>query len=341
MIDLCPRCRIQAPHRPGRERCPRCGGPLSVVDDAARALREAERNRDLVGARAASAPRAVPPQAPPTGRIFRAPHVRWVARRPPEAIPVRRRASRPPGPRRIPRYTYIPTWGFHDEPAAAAQGQSRTDQARSRLLFALVMTGSALVASAVIHLFRYILLALNRSTPLPEWLIALSDWLVLFIGVLALLGFVASTWFFTRWVLDLRASAHRDAHLLDPRRPVWVALLTAVPLVNLVGAPLILGEVAALRVAHDRDLDAERVRGRLRRMWVAWAIVNAVAIAAVVARVVAWRSDSVQTGANALTMVIVSSAVSAAFAFWMARRVPALFDASSAPVPTKRWVAVA
>ena len=44
---------------------------------------------------------------------------------------------------------------------------------------------------------------------------------------------------------------------------------------------------------------------------------------------------------NAMVMVIVSAAVSAAFAFWMARRVRTLFDAAAAaPVPTRRWVAV-
>ena len=340
MIDLCPRCRIQAPHRPGRERCPRCGGPLSVVEDAARALRDADpRDREPVGARAAAPSRPAPP--PVTGRLYRAPQLRWVARRPPEAIPIRRGPSRPPGPRRIPRYTYIPTWGFRDEPASDDPARSRLDHARSQLLFALVTTGAALAASAAVHLFRYMLLAVNRSTPLPEWLIAVSEVLVLFAGILALLGFVVSTLMFARWVLDLRAEAYHDAHLVDPRRPVWVALLAAVPLVNLVGAPLVLGEVAAVRVGHDPALDAGRVRSRLRRMWVAWAVVNAVAVAAVVARVLAWRSDSLQTGANSLTMVIISSAVSAAFAFWMARRIPGLFDASSAPVPTKRWVAVA
>ena len=70
-------------------------------------------------------------------------------------------------------------------------------------------------------------------------------------------------------------------------------------------------------------------------------VVTVTAVLALIARAVAWGSDSVQTGANALTMVILSAAVSAAFAFWMARRVPVLFDAATAvPVPKRRWVAV-
>ena len=110
---------------------------------------------------------------------------------------------------------------------------------------------------------RYILLAVNRTQPLPNPLIVVSDWLIVFVGVAALLAYVWATLAFIRWVMDLRAGAYEEARLLDPRRPLWVGVLVGVPLVNLVGAPLVLGEVVALRVAHDPSLDAERV-GRRR-----------------------------------------------------------------------------
>ncbi|MDS1115112.1 DUF4328 domain-containing protein [Gordonia westfalica] len=336
MIDLCPRCRIQAPHRPGREHCPRCGGPLSVVDDASRAMAA-----QPVGAPPRHAAPARPATPSPTGRLYRNRNVRWVARRPPEAVPVRRGPSGPRGRGLIPRYVYIPTWGLHDEPVKPDAAHDRIDNARARLVFALIVAGTALAASAVIHLLRYLLLVVNRTQPLPEPLIVISDWLIVFVGVAAFLSFVWATLAFMRWVMDLRAGAYEDAGLLDPRRPVWVGVLVGVPLVNLVGAPLVLGEVVALRVADDPSLDAERVGRRVRRLWVAWLIVNVTALLALVARVVAWGSDSVQTGANALAMVIISAAVSAAFAFWTARRVPELFDAAAAvPVPKRRWVAV-
>jgi hypothetical protein len=340
MIDLCPRCRIQAPHRPGRERCPRCGGPLSVVDDTGRT---SAAQVGQVPAHGPGRPRPTPPPgrgATPahTGGLYRSRDVRWIARRPPEAIPARRGPAGYRGPRLIPRYVYIPAWGLHDEPSDPAEAHRQLDASRARLVLALMVVGTALAVSAAVHLVRYILLVVNRDAPLPEWLIVASDWLTIFSGVVAFLGFVLATWAFMRWVLDLRADTYESAGLIDPRRPGWVAALAGVPGVNLIGAPLVLKEVAA---ARDGGADNALVDRRLRKLWVAWLLVNLTAALAIVARLIAWRSESLQTGANALTMVIVSAAVSAAFAFWMARRIRMLFDAAAAvPVPTRRWVAV-
>ncbi|MFE0749769.1 DUF4328 domain-containing protein [Gordonia sp. NPDC058843] len=287
----------------------------------------------------------VPPRSgshpAPAGRVYRSRNVRWVARRPPEAIPARRGPSGRRGPRLIPRYVYLPTWGLHDEPAEADTAHQKLEGSRARFALTLVLAGVALGASALVHLVRYILLVVNRDRPLPEGLIVASDWLTVFVGVVAFLGFVLATLAFMRWVLELRADTYASAGLLDPRRPGWVAALSGLPLINLVGAPLVLQEVAAHRVGHDPALDADLVGRRLRKLWVAWVLVNVTAGAAVVARLIAWRSDSLQTGANSLIMVVVSAAVSAAFAFWMARRVRTLFEvAAAAPVPTRRWVAV-
>ncbi|MFT4397126.1 DUF4328 domain-containing protein [Gordonia lacunae] len=315
---------------------------MSVVDDAARAL--AARRESSVRSAAptgAMRPGRPGPSPAPAGRLYRSRNVRWVARRPPEAIPARRGPSGRRGPRLIPRYVYVPTWGLHDEPAGADTTHHKLESSRARLGLALVLAGSALTASALVHLLRYILLVVNRDRPLPEFVIVASDWLTVFVGVVAFLGFVLATLAFMRWVLELRADTYASAGLLDPRRPGWVAALSGLPLVNLIGAPLVLQEVATHRVGQDPTLDADLVGRRLRKLWVAWVLVNAAAAVAIVARLVAWRSDSLQTGANALAMVIVSTAISAAFAFWMARRVRTLFEAAAAaPVPTRRWVAV-
>lgn len=319
MIDLCPRCRIQAPHRPGRDRCPRCGGPLQVVDgDIA-----APPTHSRVG-------------GPRSNGIYRDRHVRWVARRPPEAIPTPRppRSDRPAG---IPRYLYIPTWGLRDTPPQAATPVDRTAVLQAALIVALRWLAIALAAQTVAHLLRYVIVVVNRSTPIPGWLAGTSAVLVIFCGVVALAGYVYATVVFVRWLISLRHDAHRARGLLDPRRRWQVIVLGGVPLVNVIGAPLLIREVTDLRT----DLDPARTRDRLTRVWVAWAVVNAVAIVAIITRIVAAGSGSIQTAANALVAVIVSSAVSAVFAWWLARRLEVVFaGAQHDPVPSHRWVVV-
>lgn len=343
MIDLCPRCRIQAPHRPGRERCPRCGGPLRVLDS------------DLLGPprQAAPPPTAAPPSQPApvsgprSGRLYRSRHVRWVARRPPEAIPTIRRPEFVARPRYIPRYVYIPQWGLTDGgltdgglgnatggPTAASRGGALS----AALTRALHVMAAALGLAAVAHLLRYVLLIINRSTPVPAWTDLVTSTLVIFGGLLALGCFVYTTVVFARWVMAMRTEAYRCVDRRDPR-PRWqIVLLAVVPLVNVLGVAVLLHEAAHVRT----DLDGDRTRRRLTRMWVAWAIVNALAVAAIVTRVVATWSGSIQTGANGLVAVTVSAAFSAVFARWLADRLEVTFATSQQdPVPARRWVAVA
>ncbi|MFW0783817.1 DUF4328 domain-containing protein [Gordonia sp. CPCC 206044] len=369
MIDLCPRCRIQAPHRPGRERCPRCGGPLQVVDSGLiggpaqsnpaqsnpaqsnpagsnpagsnpAGPNPASQNPMPAPARPSGAVRPVP--APTTGprsaRVYRSRHVRWVARRPPEAIPARRFAP-PAGPRPIPRYHYLPRWGLWDVPVQAeADNRPRLAVQTDALGYALRLLAMVLGVAAVMHLFRYVLLVINRSTPIPGLLDRVTAFLVIFAGLAALVVFVYATVVFTRWVIEVRADAYRWHDRRDPR-PRWrVAVLAATPLVNVVGAALLLHEAARMR----DDLDPALTGRRLQRLWVAWVIVNVLALAAIITQIVATASGSIQTGANGLAAVVISSAVSAVFAWWLAGRLRVSFgEAHDEPVPARRWVAVA
>lgn len=333
MIDLCPRCRIQAPHRPGRERCPRCGGPLRVLDSD---LLEAQ--RPAASATTPPASRPAPVSGPRSGRLYRSRHVRWVARRPPEAIPPRRRPEFAARPRYIPRYVYIPQWGLRDAPVEPDAAATRAGALSAALTRALHVLAAALGLAAIAHLLRYVLLIVNRSTPVPAWTDLATSTLVIFGGLLAVGCFVYTTVVFARWVMAMRTEAYRSVDRRDPR-PRWqIVLLAAVPLVNVVGVAMVLHEAANVRA----DLDRDRTRRRLTRMWVAWTIVNILAVAAIVTRVVATLSGSIQTGANGLVAVTVSAACSAVFARWLASRLDVTFATSHHdPVPSRRWVAVA
>ncbi|MGV9709755.1 DUF4328 domain-containing protein [Gordonia sp. NPDC003424] len=259
-----------------------------------------------------------------------------MARRPPEAIPPRR-AARPSGPRLIPRYVYVPHWGLRDVPLSEVAESSPSEHLAAALLRALQVLAVTLGISAGAHLLRYLLLVVNRSTPVPAWTDMLTTLLVLFGGIVSLFAFAYATVVFVRWIIELRSDAYRRHDRRDPRRRWVVALLAGVPLVNVLGAGLLLHEVTAMR----DDLDAAMTRDRLTRVWVAWAIVNGLAILALATRVVAWRSGSIQTGANGLLAVAVCSAVSAVFAWWLARRIDSIFaGVRQEPVPERRWVAV-
>ncbi|WP_237421551.1 DUF4328 domain-containing protein [Gordonia sp. SID5947] len=287
---------------------------------------------------ASASPSSHPSSGPRSSRLYRSRHVRWVARRPPEAIPARRRTG-PSGPRPIPRYVYVPRWGLRDAPPeATVDSRDPFEELTATLLSALRLLTAALGFAAVVHLLRYVLAVVNRSVPVAGWTDRATAFLVIFGGLVAFGVFVYASVVFARWIIVLRADAYRRHHLRDPR-PRWqIAVLAAVPLVNVAGAAILLHEVARMR----DDLDAERTRSRLTKLWVAWTVVNVLALVAVVTRTVAAVSGSIQTSANGLAAVVISSAVSGVFAWWLGKRLLTVFGApQDEPVPARRWVAVA
>ncbi|MFT4043803.1 MAG: hypothetical protein QM673_11645 [Gordonia sp. (in: high G+C Gram-positive bacteria)] len=271
--------------------------------------------------------------------IYHGRHVRWVARRPPESMPPPRSiAAR--GPRLIPRYSAVPRWGLRDEPVV--QPTTTQEDTSSRLRSGLEVAAATLAVSAVTHFFRYALLVANRSTPLPGWLITVSSVAVILGGAAALFGVVFASARLVRWIRAERRDGYRSVDRTDPRRTWLLAVLAVVPVISVVGVGLLLHEVAAVRSGQWRDTGADGiVRRRLDRIWLAWALVNALAVWAAITWVVSLLSGSIQTGADALALVAVSAAVSAVFAFWARQRLPQIFDTETVVIPDKRWVAVA
>ncbi|ALG83349.1 DUF4328 domain-containing protein [Gordonia phthalatica] len=303
MLDVCPACRIQAPHRQGREICPRCGGPLTVVDDYGRAV---PRQRPVPSAVA----RPAPSRRPSVNR----PPLRWTADRPAEARP-EPRAPQPAAPTGTPRYFAVPRWGLVDAPLSGASDDRAAVEPSAPLRRTLSLVTYMLGAAAVAHLIRYVIAVVNRTTPIPAWLDLLSGAAVLVFGTFAVAGMLLALVAFVHWLLAVRTAAYAEADLRDPRPRLHQWLLAGVPLVNVVGAPLLLTEAARC----DPDtLDA--AADRIRRIAIAWGLVNGVALIAVGYRIGGWFSDSVQVHADGLAVVTLSLAVSAVFAHWVAPR---------------------
>lgn len=327
MLDVCLRCRIQADHQPGRTTCPRCGGPLTVLDAATR--------RPVTPPDAAPRPEPAPPRAPgpqmrgpreqptvaaqrpaarPPARPAR-PALRWTAHRPWNTLPAPRPAA--PAPRAgTPRYPQIPGWGLFDDVAPAA-AETAAQAPDSRLRRCLQMVWPILAVAAALQLVRYVVLMVNRSRPIPYWIDIASLWLVLLSGAAAVAAAVVAVYVFVRWMVAVRERSYALAGYAAPRRRWEVIALTVIPFVNVVGAPLLLLEAAEA----VGGAQAARARRLITRVAVAWALVSAIGLIALVYRIVAWSGDTVQVGADAMVWATLSLAVSAVFVAWFESRV--------------------
>ncbi|QKT05830.1 DUF4328 domain-containing protein [Gordonia sp. X0973] len=332
LVDLCRVCRIQAPHRAGRIRCPRCNGILVVVpvDQVAQAL--AQPRPPAAPITPHGAPQQRPVGGPAPGRI------RWIAQRPPEARPGPRAAnlhrSRP-----TPRYSSIPRWGLQDLPASWQDIPVETQARSEALKFVAAARQVAVVLgiAAVFHVLRYLVAVVGRDHLIPAWLDIVTAIFVQASGVAALLAMGYGLARFGQWVIAMRALAYRHVDRLEPRRSWVLWLFSVFPLVNLVTAPFLLREAALV----DERVLTPRTHLELRKVWIAWALVNAVALTAIVMRWAGHRSGSLQTQADALVWVIVSGVVSAAFAWWMIPRLVAVFNPAAGPARApsrRRWV---
>ncbi len=361
MLDVCPDCRIQAGHRPGRTLCPRCGGRLIVVDEATRepipapptvpappivsapptapAQRPAAPapspvvERPVAQSSVAQSSVAQPPAGPapvPAGR----PALRWVAHRPLNTLP----APRPPVPERapgIPRYPAVPNWGLRDVPVAADDAVAAADPG-AVLHRALGWLWPLLAVAAAAQLLRYLTLVVNRSRPVPFWWDVLSLSIVSICGYAALLGVLGVLYLFARWVVAVRRTSFAAAGRSEPRRRAVVIAGAVVFPVNLVTAPLLLREPA--RAVGGAD--GARAETLITKAAVAWALVCLVGLIALGYRIAAAVDHSVQTGADAMGWAVLGFAVSAAFAAWLRPRLGRLVASADAvaPVPARRLV---
>lgn len=252
------------------------------------------------------------------------------------------REEKQPGLGPTPHYPGVPQWGLTDRPVTVDAPVRESLAAEKSLRTSFVIASAVFLLFALAGIARYCVLIVNRTRPIPGWADATTETAVVALGLIAIAAVAASAVAAMWWLLVVRRDIYRDGGTLDPR-PAWqIALLMLVPLVNLVGAPVLLTETAAARSGGVAQVDA-RTAGRIKQLTVAWAIVNVVALIAFAWRIAAGQTGLIQTGADALAWVALSALVSAAFAFWASRRLPRVFaepDVEVSSSPPRRLVVV-
>lgn len=246
MIQVCSQCGTRWNVRDKqRSWCPRCGGTLLAPS-----------------AHTASAPQAGAGASQSAQKP--APGYRWIAVRPGAAPPARRRRTSL-GP--TPRYRMIPSWGLEqyfgpgEQPEPESAGPTPT--AVRRLL---MLTTVALAFAVFAHVVRYILLLVNRSVLLHPVIAYGGVALGLLASVLALVGVIVTAIFLANWLIVRRAAAYRRRGQQDPRSRWEILILSLIPGLNILIAPVFVVELA---IVEGRTL---QLRRQVVVWWVLWAL---------------------------------------------------------------------
>jgi hypothetical protein len=193
----------------------------------------------------------------------------------------------------------------------------------------LIATMAVFAAAAFVHLVRYALLIVNRSTLLNPWVAGGATWLGVAVSVIAIFMVVASAVVLTNWLIGRRAAAYAYRGKPDPR-PLWALRAGClVPLVNLAWAPVFVIELASVE---------ERLNWLRRHIvvwWLVWVASTAVSVLSI--------ATSFATEAQAIADNTVTTTVAYLLALAAMLLVMKVFDGfERQPVekPSKRWVIV-
>ncbi|MEK8069406.1 DUF4328 domain-containing protein [Rhodococcoides navarretei] len=305
-FQVCARCstRWAVGARPGTW-CPRCHGVLLSP---------------------------VSSQAPAQGRR----NFRWVARPAPSPT----RAARPAGstaPTPTPHYDSTPTWGLRDIPRDPEGNRhvGRVERYAANAQNLVIVTAMLLALAAFAEAFRYGILLYNRMRLVSPITLAVSDALVYFAQVGALVIGLAALIASSCWLIQQRRLAFAAAGTTEPRSVRWMLLLSMLPVVRIVMPGVYLTEVVRLRGAADADLHRELTLVRI--WWAVWAASNALVIVQLL-----WNfRDSLQARADGVLLsafVAVVAAVSAVLTLAVMRRLEGRTLRGSAVSRPTRWV---
>ncbi|CAN5381259.1 hypothetical protein BH09ACT7_BH09ACT7_37170 [soil metagenome] len=184
--------------------------------------------------------------------------------------------------------------------------------------------------AALVHVLRYALLIINRTTLLNPAVAGTALWLGVLASVLAIFAVIGGACVLISWLIARRAAVFAHHRLAEPRPTwaLWVGCL--VPVVNLFWAPVYVIEMAI----------TEGVYARLRKpilvWWVLWVLSTAVSVWATATGL---ATDAQGIADNTVTMTLAYLlALSAVVAI---ARVYFGFERKPVERPAHRWVIVA
>jgi hypothetical protein len=241
---------------------------------------------------------------------------------------------RPLGP--TPRYAATPRWGLTDQldgqyGAATAQAvEVRSGPSVAMVRGTLVATMVLLGFAAVVHIVRYALLLINRSTLLNPWVAGIVTWGGVAASVLALFAVVASVVVLANWLIARRARAFAHRDTTDPRSAREMLAGCLVPFVNLFWAPVYLIELA------DAEGRLSRLRATIITWWCVWIFST---LASVFSIATSFTSDAQGIADNTVATVV--AYLVALAALLLVYRVLLGFERTPVDRQVKRWVMVA
>lgn len=259
---------------------------------------------------------------------------RWVARPAVSSRKVERR-SRSASP--TPHYTSTPTWGLRDVPRDpdADRRVGRVERYAANAQNLVLVTAMLLALAAFAEVFRYGILLHNRVRLISPITLAVSDALVYFAQVGALLIGLAALITSSCWLIDQRRRTFAAAGSTDPRSVRTMLLLSMLPLVRIVMPGVYLTEVVRLRGGADADVHRELTLVRI--WWAVWAASNALVVVQLL-----WNlRDSLQARADGVLLsafVALVATVSAVLTLAVMRRLEGRTLRGSALSRPTRWV---
>ena len=160
-------------------------------------------------------------------------------------------------------------------PAALEESATKKGAAPVTVRAALLSAATVFGLAAAIHIVRYVLLLINRTSLLPPLVAGAALWLGVLLSLAAIVSVVLTAVVLTSWLIGRRSAVFRFQGHEDPR-PVWalwVGCLT--PVLNLVWAPVFL-----IELAHAEQSQA-RLRGPITAWWLAWVFSTGISIFAI------------------------------------------------------------